>query len=115
MEDPHGPQTQVHEGTCAIKVSMNCTNAGPAYLRDPEGARTIIICLAPKECKQLMKWLYTQASDVQVMINMFNLIQMITTVHANLLLSMRKYCASRWTRMKLQMVRIITMQMMKSQ
>jgi hypothetical protein len=22
MEGPHGPQTQVHEGTCAIKVSM---------------------------------------------------------------------------------------------
>ena len=43
MEDPHGPQTQVHEGTRAIKVSMNCTNPGPAYLRDPESARTICL------------------------------------------------------------------------
>ena len=28
MRGPHGPQTQVHEGTCAIKVSMSCSNVG---------------------------------------------------------------------------------------
>ena len=28
MRGPHGPQTQVHEGTCAIKVSMSCAGVG---------------------------------------------------------------------------------------
>lgn len=27
MEGPHGPQSQVDEGDCAIKVSMRCSDA----------------------------------------------------------------------------------------
>ena len=44
MEDPHGPQTQVHEGTCAIKVSMRCSCQSRPYIRH-SGVRTDHVCL----------------------------------------------------------------------
>jgi hypothetical protein len=35
MEDLHGPQTQVAEGACAIKVSMTCSYLINSYLYLP--------------------------------------------------------------------------------
>ena len=33
MSAPHGPQTQVDEGICAIKVSMKCSAVGPSFIK----------------------------------------------------------------------------------
>lgn len=44
MEGPHGPQTQVVEGACAIKVSMRCSEGQPpAYILAQ--TRTDHLCL----------------------------------------------------------------------
>lgn len=42
MRDPYGPQPHVHEGSCAIKVSMRCSYPHPfAYIPPRRRARTI--------------------------------------------------------------------------
>lgn len=41
MEGPHGPQTQVHEGTCAIKVSMSCSGPRSSLIKVSDNARTM--------------------------------------------------------------------------
>ena len=43
MESPHGPQTQVCEGICAIKVSMSCSNVGARFITEQE-VRTDHVC-----------------------------------------------------------------------
>jgi len=40
MKDLHGPQTQVREGTYAIKVSMSCSEERAMYLKHRIRART---------------------------------------------------------------------------
>ena len=43
MSAPRGPQTQLHEGTCAIKVSMKCLDGRSQFIKDWECARTMFI------------------------------------------------------------------------
>ena len=44
MEGPHGPQTQVREGACAIKVSMRSSEGRAlAYISSDACARTTFI------------------------------------------------------------------------
>jgi hypothetical protein len=43
MESPHSPQTQVHEGACAIKVSMKSNGVSLRLIYPQICARTIIV------------------------------------------------------------------------
>ena len=43
MSAPRGPQTQLHEGTCAIKVSMKRLDGRSQFIKDWECARTMFI------------------------------------------------------------------------